>query len=398
MPTATIPPAPTFGVTRVVAPTFALATATPLPTMTATPTYTPLSTVVWEETAVTPHTFYLPAIANLPPTPTVTPTPTLLPTPTPTLDFAMIRTQVEAQGQQLVFAKIGFHTGFGGGSAELEQWMTALDSAGVPFFLKSTDNAGPLLFAQQLRQQSGVPHTLVFRSTGNDVPNYDLPPAEAAQHHWQWHIDRFPPELDPTIVWLETMNEVDKNRSVWLAEVAHITANYALAENRRWAAFGWSSGEPELADWQTAEMQTFLQLVSQYPEQLAIALHEYSYTTDSISDGYPFLVGRFQSLYQQTDQMGLNRPTILITEWGWTYQHVPTPANALAHIQWANDLYASYPQVKGAAIWYLGRGEQFAEINEETRQLILPLMHQNLGSYYAIPQTNMPINPDQHAP
>ena len=61
--------------------------------------------------------------------------------------------------------------------------MQSLDMAGVPFFIKSVDDAGPLVEAQQLVEDSGVPHTLVYRRTGirYDTPNYLKPPEEAAK-------------------------------------------------------------------------------------------------------------------------------------------------------------------------------------------------------------------------
>src|SRR5690606_14654197 len=125
-------------------------------------------------------------------------------------------------------------------TAGLEEWMTALDAAGVPIFLKSADNAQPLFLAQQLQQQSGVPHTLLFPRTGvaYDVPNYNLPPQQAAAEHWALHKAAWPPELDPSLVWIETLNEVDKNRAEWLGEFALHTAQLALADGFRWAAFG----------------------------------------------------------------------------------------------------------------------------------------------------------------
>jgi hypothetical protein len=56
-----------------------------------------------------------------------------------------------------------------------------------------------------------VPHILVYRKSGAefDVPNYNLPPAQAAAEHWQRHRAVFPPELLPYkhMIWLETINE-----------------------------------------------------------------------------------------------------------------------------------------------------------------------------------------------
>jgi hypothetical protein len=302
---------------------------------------------------------------------------------TPPLDFDAIRADLEAQGKELAFVKIGFHVGL-----ELTTALTAslqqLDAAGVPFFLKTIDNAEPVYIAQQLMQSSGVSHTLVYRRSGFDVPDYDLPPAEAALAHWQIHTSTFPPELDPSLVWLETMNEVDKNRYEWLAQVALETAQMALDEGRRWAAFGWASGEPEPEHWEDPYMLQFLQMAADHPDQLAIALHEYSYNPADIGNCYPFLVGRVQALFQACDDYNIPRPTVLITEWGWGLgeDDIPPVAVGLEHLAWASWLYAAYPQIKGAAIWFLGPG--WENVADAVEHYIVPWRDYALSNYYAI--------------
>jgi hypothetical protein len=304
------------------------------------------------------------------------------------------------EGSELGFVKMGFHTGSGGNRNGIGVWMRRLDEAGVPFFIKTVDDAGPLVEAQEIVRNSDVPHTLVYRRSGNkyDTPDYDLPPEQAAREHWQLHMEAFPPELDPSLVWLETINEVDRNRSEWLGQFAVETARLAMAEGFRWAAFGWSSGEPEVQDWQLPSMMQFLRMAGANPDRLAIALHEYSYTVDDIAHEYPFKVGRFQQLYQVTDQTGIARPTVLITEWGWEYSSVPSQGEALVDIRWAAELYSNYPEIKGAAIWYLGGG--FSGIANLTQKLIVPVTEYSLGTYFAIPlpPNQAPINPEQYQP
>ncbi|WP_420643864.1 hypothetical protein [Candidatus Leptofilum sp.] len=343
-----------------------------------------------------------PATATLLP-PTNTPLPS--PTPIPTVDFTAVRAELAAQSLTLAPIKIGFHTGIGGNSEGLEAWMRALDAAGIPFFLKSVDNAQPLFVAQEIRRQSGVPHVLVYRraSLGGsnydwNVPNYSLPAAQAAEIHWQMHRDAFPPELDPNLVWLETINEVDKNVAEWLGQFALKTAELALNDGFRWAAFGWASGEPEPEDWQTPSMVAFLRLAGNNPNRLAIALHEYSYLVDEIGHEYPYKLGRFQTLFEVADGLGIPRPTVLITEWGWTYETVPSPEQALRDITWAARLYAPYPEVKGAAIWFLGGN--FADIANQAQQLIAPVTQLSLQTYFSAPQApaKAPIEPERYAP
>jgi hypothetical protein len=319
-------------------------------------------------------------VPPLPP-PLLPPTPTVAISPT---NWISIQADLQAQGLEMSFNKIGFHTGYGGNTTGLHQMLAELDAAGVPFFLKSVDDASHLFYAQQLAQQSGVPHILVWRRSGNeyDVPVYSLSPQAAAQAHWQLHMDAFPPELDPSLVWIETVNEVDKNRSEWLAEFAMATAQLAMNNGFKWAAFSWSSGEPEPEHWQGPKMLQFLQLAADHPDELAIAVHEYSFVTDTISVGYPWLVGRFQKLFRAVDAHGIGRPTVLITEWGWAYQDVPTPVEAMADIQWAAWLYAAYPQVKGAAIWYLGCC--FGGVDDQTQRLIAPVGAYSRSNYFIV--------------
>jgi hypothetical protein len=326
--------------------------------------------------------FFFPALVERPVLP---PLPPPIPVSvTPPVDFAAIRQDLQAQGLDLALNKIGFHTGYGGNTTGLVAWMTALDAAGVPFFLKSVDDPWPLIAAQSLMQASGVPHTLVYRRSGTnyDVPNYALPPEQAAADHWARHMAAWPPELDPNLVWIETVNEVDKNRVEWLGQFALATAALAQADGYRWAAFGWSSGEPEPSHWRSPAMLAFLRLAGNNPDRLAIALHEYSFTTGSIGAGYPYLLGRFQALFKACDTYGVPRPTVFISEWGWQHDAVPEPATAMSHIAWASWLYAAYPQVRGAALWYLGGG--FGGIADLAQLLIAPVRDYSLSNYFII--------------
>ena len=327
---------------------------------------------------------YLPLILK----PSVKPLPPPIPYSTaPPLDVQALAASIP-EPWQLGLNKIGFHTGISGNRVGIDMWMEKLDSAGIPIFIKSADDAGPIYDAQEIAKVSGVPHTLVFRTTAAgrndgydyDVPNYGLPPDEAALIHWQAHKAKFPPELDPQYVWFETINEIDKTHSEWLADFALETGRLALKDGYKWAAFGWSSGEPEPEHWESPRMLEFLRFAAQHPDDIAIALHEYSYEVDDIGNIYPYLIGRFQTLFDVCDKYGIPRPTVLITEWGWVYNHVPEPADALADMHWANQLYAAYPTVKGAATWYLGKGSD--RIHDDTQKLIIPVTDYSLSNYF----------------
>lgn len=344
-----------------------------------TPTSTPEPTA----TAVPPTATAVP--------PTATPTGDPLPTPTPTrfapVDFESARVDLASGGEDLVYNKVGFHVTFLEDRDELDTWMTRLDEAGVPMMLKSVDNAEPVYRAQELMKASGVPHVLVFRSTAYDVPDYSMPARAAAEMHWELEKATWPPELDPSLVWFETMNEVDRNRAGWLAEFSLRTAELALRDGYKWAGFGWASGEPEPAAWESPAMLELLRLIADNPDQLAIALHEYSYIASDIADQYPYKVGRFLELFRTADRHGIPRPTTLITEWGWTYNDLPPLADAMEDVTWAAELYGAYPQVLGAAIWNLGKlDDTILPINQQAQDMLDPMMVFSLDSYFSAPR------------
>ena len=324
--------------------------------------------------------------ATLMPSPTAGPAVMAQPTPISVVDFEAARADLLAQGRQLAYNKIGFHVTFLEEADELDSYMQRLDSEGVPFFLKSVDNAEPLFKAQELMKASGVPHTLVYRSTLYDVPDYSMDPVLAAETYWEMEKAIWPPELDPGLVWFETMNELDKNRSEWLAQFSLRTAELALRDGYRWAAFGWSSGEPEPEDWESPAMLELLRLIGDNPDRLAIALHEYSYVADDIGHEYPHKVGRFLDLFAVADKYNIPRPTVLITEWGWTYNNIPPEPPAMEDVAWAATLYGAYPEVLGAAIWNIGKlNDTLLPLNTQLQELIDNMLAISLDSYFSAP-------------
>ena len=342
----------------------------------------------------------LPLVGRVAPAPTPTATrqpsatskpsqPTRTPTPSP-VDFEAVREQLRAEGKELATVKIGFHVGHGGNARGLGEYLEALASVGVPAVIKSVDNYGVCL--QALSESPD--NVAVFRMTGGDLelPGYDLPAETAAEEHWTRILQALPPDFDQR-TWLEVMNEPDKERADWLGDFAHHIAELALRDGYRFAAFGWSSGEPEPEDWQTPGMLAFLTLASQHPERLAVAVHEYSYSVEDIANGYPDLVGRFQTLFRICDQSGIARPTVLVTEWGWEAEQVPPVDQAMEDIAWASELYAAYPEVRGVALWYLGGG--YGNIADRAQQLILPMRYYTWSEYFVIEPGQKPNDPNQ---
>ena len=330
-------------------------------------------------------------------TPTPAPTseparPTATPTPEP-VDFAAVREELRAGGQDLAYVKIGFHAGPGGNARGLGEYLSGLASAGVPAVVKSVDAYG--VCAETL--QASPDNVTVFRMSGGglELPDYERPAGSAAEEHWARVLEALPPEFDQR-TWIEVMNEPDKSRADWLGHCAYRLGELALRDGYKLAAFGWSSGEPEPADWRVPGMQAYLSLAAQHPERLAVALHEYSYNVENIANQYPSLVGRFQTLFQACDEMGIERPTVLITEWGWEAERLPGVDQAMADIAWAAQLYGAYPQVRGAALWYLGSG--YGGIADRAQRLILPMWYYAWSEYFVIEPGQKPTDPSLFAP
>jgi len=395
-PTASPTPAETITATLTTTPTTTLTpTVTETPAVTPTPTLTATITA----TAVAPgELLYLPVVIGPPGRDLAVPERVV---GQPPVDFASARAAAQAQGLDIAFNKIGFHVGIGGNRQGLDEALAELDAAGVEFFLKTANDAEPVYKAQLLAQASGVDHTLVYRDARSqfDIPRYDLPAAQAALLSWNLNRGVFPPELDPEFVWMETINEPDGSKAAWLGEFALAQAQLAVDEGVRYAAFGWANGQPEPFDWETPEMLAFLAFAADHPDQIAVALHEYSFRTEEIGFLYPYYLGRFQALFEVCDEHGIARPTVLITEWGWEYNNVPKPDAAMEDIKWASWLYAAYPEVKGAAIWYLGAGGgEFGSIADKAQKLIEPVKEFSLSTYYLYQPGSRPIDTDALRP
>lgn len=290
----------------------------------------------------------------------------------------------------MAFLKInGFHTSTTGSNDGIGTFLRDLDAAGVPFLAYCADGTTSLIDAQNILKNSSVPHHLIFRRThfphnqgGSDVPDYNRDPAVAAREQWESHRDRWPAQLDRRLVFGETVNELRKEVewADWIGEFCFHTATLALRDGFKWCGPGYSSGTPDEGAWDTAGMLKFLDLCARHPHRLAVALHEYSFRTDSILRGNGNLVGRFQKLIEACSRHGLNPPTIFFTEWGWAERDVPPPAVALQHIKQAGELYARYPSVKGAAVWALDGG--WGSLDTQTHRLMDPLKQLLIDTRY----------------
>lgn len=294
----------------------------------------------------------------------------------------------------MAFLKInGFHTATTGRTEGLGDFLREVDEAGVPFFAYCADGTTSLLDAQNIMRRSSVPHHAVFRRThfphnpgGSDVPDYTLDPETAARKQWRSHRQRWPQELDPQLIYGETVNELRKevHWADWIGEFCYHTGLLALQDGFKWCGPGYSSGTPDEGAWETPGMLKFLDLCRQHPDQLAIALHEYSFTTRDIWAGDGMLIGRFTLLVDACERHDIEPPSIFFTEWGWAERDVPPPEKAMQDIIAVGRLYARYPSVKGAAIWALDGG--WSNLDRQTHRLLRPLQQVLIDTRYPEPE------------
>jgi len=315
--------------------------------------------------------------------------------------------------------KIGFHGGGGGNHTGIGDYMRRLDEAGIPFCLKSVNNVGLAVEAARFARDSGIPHNIVLRWSnpgvppGLEVPDYHLSPEEAAQEHWALLKQSIAaaPEFDEfkELVWIESFNEprtepdpADPNfeemhPTDWLGWFAHYMGPLANAEGYRWAAFGMNAGTPEPESWKLPGMVQYLEDCARNPEMLAVALHEYTFDLQSeMKAMFPHLIGRFTWLYNACDELGIRRPTTLITEGGWTYNSMPGDPQAMSDLRYYSALIAKYPTVRAMYLWTL---EGPSELPNKLQRFIAPLTDYALEATFPDPppddESRQPIDVDE---
>ncbi|NCF67244.1 MAG: hypothetical protein GWP61_14830 [Chloroflexi bacterium] len=306
----------------------------------------------------------------------------------------------------MAFLKInGFHSTTTGRAEGIGDFLRDVDAAGVPFFAYCADGTTSLSDAQTIMRNSDVPHHAVFRRTtfphnqgGSDVPDYDEPPEEAAVKQWASHRQRWPKDLDPTLIYGETVNELRKEIkwADWIGNFCYHTALLALQNGFKWCGPGYSAGTPDEGAWETPGMLKFLDLCQQHPGRLAVALHEFSLTVDDIWNESGYLIGRFQQLIKSCEKHNIHPPDIFITEWGWSERNVPKPKQAMKDILEVGKLYAQYPSLKGAAIWGLDGG--WGSLAKETARLMDPLKQLLIETRFPEPAPSQPSEPEQEPP
>lgn len=282
------------------------------------------------------------------------------------------------------FNKIGFHGGGRRPATGLQEWMTTLDGAGIPFFFAVPDATGGLVEAQAVAKDSAVDHTVVFRSlAGPPEPDFRKAPDVAASEHWATHKALFPPELDRSVTWVETsrLSSVTPANADWVGNFGIALAQLALGEGFKLAAFGFAPDQPRIGVWGKPGMVRFLALCAQHRDRLGISSNELSLKVDDIWFMRGEKIGRFNFVFRAADAVNLPRPTVLITAFGWTRDRAPAAVDtAVDDITSAADLYAKFPEIRGAALWSLGTRNFLAR---QVAKLIQPVTQMTLGTQFS---------------
>ncbi len=288
-------------------------------------------------------------------------------------------------------SKIGFHGYIEG----IESYWSTLDAAGIPFVFKSVDDVGKALQAASFLNAK---HKVILRyvdlpGAKESHPNLDARPRDEAMRLWDALKRRMEPDAQELWdkrhrIWLEPFNEIDaKENGAWLGQFLYHFIDTTLGSGWRFALPGFNAGQPEPQDWSTI-FSEFLTLVSSYPDELAISVHE-GKTKPEWGDIYeplhtwtPWMVGRVNFIIEWAGAMGLDPPNIFVSEWAWGYKDMPDAEFALQEIDELAAMYAQWPTVLGVYLWTLHRGAKFGNLRHKLKQLIPAITHLSVTRTY----------------
>lgn len=254
---------------------------------------------------------------------------------------------------------------------------------GIDLVAYAVDTYGPLYETLNIADQYNVGATVVWRPNGVggqygfnfDVPgeNYTLPVAEAAHRHYEMMNQVTPPEMDTTRAWRLYFNEPDKNQLPYIAKVSKLIAQRHIADGTRAVFWGINAGEPETNQWDDPDVIDFLRYVTQHPTQLAISLHEYSFSTN-IQQGYPWLVGRFQKLQDACVRNNIDwtRLTTIVGEFGHGRDNgtFPGVTQSMNDIGWAAQLYGAHNNIRLVSFWLVSNNQSWGTLGQLTVPMI----------------------------
>lgn len=246
----------------------------------------------------------------------------------------------------------GFHRNQGGTAATIDpvaHYAAALDAAHLRPFVVVIGEGG---HAAELLAMGAI--VAFAKDDWRFAPAYDSGDAAGdAAARWALIKSQWPPELSKD-AWCIVLNEPDKEQAPYVFAFMLAVARLANADGYRVCGPNWSTGTPEVEEWETPEGLAWLRYCAANPERAAIGLHEYSLDAADIETGAPWLCGRYQFVLDVCDDHGIAHPPFLICECGWTYNDMPEPDQALTQLAWMAEVYGNVP----FALWTLGGWEQ----------------------------------------
>ena len=253
--------------------------------------------------------------------------------------------------------KIGFHTGSNCNCGGIEKYWQSNKDNGIPFGLYSAAGGG---IAAIDGPKYGA-DWIIYRNVDEHdyVPYTVQPTAELARKYWDQFIAALPPEVrENKAIWLEIFNEPSKEPkdAERVFEWLWYLAQCAMEDGRKLCGPGWASGTPEPSAWKTLWAEKWLQLCAELRGQFAVTIHEYSYDAADIRYNLGYHLGRFRFIHEACDSWGITRPTIFVTECGWTLDNMPEPEQAMTDIDFIAKLYNGYENIKFAFLWTLVSG------------------------------------------
>ena len=297
------------------------------------------------------------------------------------------------------FNKVFFH-GPGHGIGIM---MRELNTAGVPFLIKSIDNEG---FILEALQYTNANHTIIFRMTSpgdapNDIPNLSMPPLASALDHWHRVKNSLPSGIaaNKERVWIEPTNEIGSSmRPEWMGLFCYYLGKAALNDGYKVLIAGFNAGQPEPEQWAT-NYESFLTLCHRYPESVGVSLHEGKLgdmTIPAWDTTYtPWLIGRYKFLFDACKILGIRNPTTVISEWAWHYNDMPNDNIAWADIEYLSEEYAKYPNILGCCLWNLDPTWMSGRLAGRMQPYIKKITDYSLSQRWPNPS---PIEPDNCEP
>ncbi len=260
---------------------------------------------------------------------------------------------------------------FHGPSRHSGERLKALTNQNKATCVKAVDGAGWAFEAAQLRRETGVPHTILYRQTapgglGDDHPNLHKTPHEAAAELWAAVKRTMPSELRPfkDIIYIEPTNEpgvvTEKpDQARWVGQFCVDIAKMMLAEGWNPALAGFNAGTPSPA-FIRAYFVDLLKLFAEVPDRCLWTLHEaklggfrqgLDYKTQGLTPFVPYLINSSQQVFAVCDELGIARPRTFISEFAWSHNDIPDEAQFRREVDEAARMDAQWPEVVGRTIY-----------------------------------------------